>query len=532
MRSPRVSPAPALAGGLVTVGSLLAWQIVRDGRTGALPTPLLVLIGASVVVVVGALTWLRMLPLRPYMAVVSIAFTASAVVLAWRSGVTGTPVVPPWLAVLTAAFVLAGWPSYRTRGEFGGPLRRRDGDASDRSLQLTDPDDLPDDITVRELAALLIGAQRRAERAEARLDAYARGIDPDTATMLYDGGYAAPDPFAATAVQPSDDGDDGDDGYDDDAFDDDSTDHGDDDVVGGRWQPVDDRAPLGSGRCGDVIVVRDVHAPAGTPDLAAMKLLGATETSTSLQQRLLREVDLLRRIDSDWVTPLIDGGWDDDTGQAFLVLPLHSEGSLARLLAEYAPTPLPMGVALRYGFDCFAAIADLHECAPPIVHRDVKPANLLLTDDRVDVVLCDFGIARLIEVQTAGITVGVPPHTPLYAAPEQLDGVVEPCVDVYAGAAVCYEMLTGRPPFAREIEAARGARNWLDMVDDPRTRPEPLAARRPDTPAEVAAVLDACLSLDPHARPTAADVADVLAPYADDDALGTVPRVARTLYDD
>ncbi|MGK5681796.1 serine/threonine-protein kinase [Actinoplanes sp. URMC 104] len=140
-----------------------------------------------------------------------------------------------------------------------------------------------------------------------------------------------------------------------------------------------------------------------------------------------------------------------------------------------------------------AALAQAHELG--VVHRDVKPDNILLQDN--DVRLTDFGIARILD--TAGLTtpqavVG----TPHYMAPEAIQGEAVPASDVYSAGILLYELVTGAPPYAGEPLAV--LRGHLDEVPE-----------KPDgMPHPVWDLITWCLTKDPVRRPTAAELGQAL----------------------
>lgn len=144
-----------------------------------------------------------------------------------------------------------------------------------------------------------------------------------------------------------------------------------------------------------------------------------------------------------------------------------------------------------------AALAQAHELG--VVHRDVKPDNILLqeNDGRLEVRLTDFGIARVLD--TAGLTT---PHaivgTPHYMAPEAIQGEAVFASDVYSAGIVMYELLTGAPPYAGEpIAVLRG------HLDETPERPAGM-------PQPVWELIDWCLAKDPERRPSAAELGAAL----------------------
>jgi hypothetical protein len=157
-----------------------------------------------------------------------------------------------------------------------------------------------------------------------------------------------------------------------------------------------------------------------------------------------------------------------------------------------------------------------HAHAAGILHRDVKPSNVLITDgDRVSARVLDFGLAQMADAETL-TEAGDVPGTLAYISPERLaGGEATPAADVWAVGVMLWEALAGRHPFwrgsmletARAIEA--GAR--------------PLAALRPDLPKRLLRLVDSALSPNPARRPTARDLADALRGAASSAA---VPRPA------
>jgi serine/threonine protein kinase len=176
--------------------------------------------------------------------------------------------------------------------------------------------------------------------------------------------------------------------------------------------------------------------------------------------------------------------------------------TLAELVAQRAP--LPAAEAARLGTQMCAGLAAAH--AAGLVHRDVKPQNLLLSTDGV-LKLGDFGIAAGHDgtrLTLAGTVLG----TAGYLAPEQARGEeVTAAADIYAVGAVLYELLTGEP--------SRTAGSLAELGSEDGFGPPDLAARVPSAPRELVAAVNACLSATPEDRPpSAAALARLLAPVA------------------
>jgi serine/threonine-protein kinase len=176
--------------------------------------------------------------------------------------------------------------------------------------------------------------------------------------------------------------------------------------------------------------------------------------------------------------------------------------TLADLLARRGR--LPAAEAARLGVQACAALAAAH--AAGLVHRDVKPQNLLLGIDGA-LKLSDFGIAAGHEgtqLTAAGTVLG----TVGYLAPEQARGEqVTAAADIYAMGAVLYEMLTGEPP--------RSVDSLAELCADDGFEPPDVAGRIRDASAQLVLAVSACLSVRPEDRPpSAAALARLLAPVA------------------
>jgi serine/threonine-protein kinase len=251
---------------------------------------------------------------------------------------------------------------------------------------------------------------------------------------------------------------------------------------------------LGEGATGLVYAAADEDG-----SQVAIKLLRPDHVENEVARaRFLREAKLVRAIESRHIAPVLDVGELD--GLFFLVMPYYAGGSLARRLRERGRLELDetadLAAQLGRGLDA------LHELG--ILHRDVKPSNVLLDADGT-AALADFGLARAPD-STRLTREGQLLGTPLYLAPELIEGhEASQASDVYALGCLLYECLAGRPPF---IGATPGEVGYAHLVEAP---PDPRELR-PDLDAEAALALLTALEKDASDRPpTATALARMLA---------------------
>lgn len=255
--------------------------------------------------------------------------------------------------------------------------------------------------------------------------------------------------------------------------------------------------PLGHGAMATVDLVHDMELDR---PVALKRLAENLARDADLRRRFVREARLAARLSHPNVVRIFDVG--EDGGRPFIAMEYVEGETLAELLASRGRLP-PAEVA-RLGVQICAALAAAH--AAGLVHRDVKPQNLILGRDGA-LRLGDFGIAvghGGTQLTLAGTVLG----TAGYLAPEQARGEqVTAAADIYAAGAVLYELLTGEP--------ARGAVSLAELGAEGGFLPPDLARRVPDAPDELVAAVLACLSARPEERPpSAAELARRLAPVA------------------
>jgi serine/threonine-protein kinase len=231
-----------------------------------------------------------------------------------------------------------------------------------------------------------------------------------------------------------------------------------------------------------------------------------------LRRRFVREARLAARLSHPNVVRVFDVG--EDEGRPFIAMEYVEGETLAELLARRGR--LPAAEVAKLGVQVCAALAAAH--AAGLVHRDVKPQNLILGRDGV-LRLGDFGIAvghDGTQLTLAGTVLG----TVGYLAPEQARGEpVTAAADIYAVGAVLYELLTGYP--------VRNAGSLSDLGAANSFQPPDVVGHASGAPAELVAAVSACLSVRPEDRPaSAAALARLLAPVASEAETLSLPADA------
>lgn len=244
----------------------------------------------------------------------------------------------------------------------------------------------------------------------------------------------------------------------------------------------------------------------------AIKIMSSTlDGNPEFVGRFAREARAAARLSHVNVVGVHDQG--ADAGHVFLVMELVRGRTLRDLLREHGRLSPELAVAICEPM--LAALAASHRAG--LIHRDVKPENVLLADDGV-VKVADFGLARALADLSATSVNSLVMGTPAYVAPEQITrGVTSPRTDVYSTGIVLFEMLTGGPPYAGESSVSTAYRHVHDDVPSPRTV-------APGVPRELADLVVRATRRSPADRP--ADAAVFLARLHDARTAAHLRRVA------
>ena len=251
---------------------------------------------------------------------------------------------------------------------------------------------------------------------------------------------------------------------------------------------------LGHGGMATVHLARDLRYDR----VVAIKVLRPELAQAMGGARFLREINIAAKLQSPHILPLLDSGEAD--GLLYYVMPYVEGDSLRGLIARNGA--LAPSDAMRLLRDIVDGLAHAHRAG--IVHRDIKPDNVMIADRHA--LLVDFGVAKAMSDATAHhdlTSIGISLGTPAYMAPEQAaaDPAIDHRADIYSVGMVAYEMLTGEPPFSGTPQAVIAAQIT--------TAPEPLLAVKPELSPAIAQIVMRCIEKDPAKRFQTAD--DLLA---------------------
>jgi serine/threonine-protein kinase len=225
------------------------------------------------------------------------------------------------------------------------------------------------------------------------------------------------------------------------------------------------------------------------PDLAAAVSI----------ERFHREIHLAARLQHPHIVPLLNAGTADE--MLYYTMPFVEGESLRQRIEREGALPIHDTVRVLLEVADALAYANAHG----VVHRDIKPGNVLLSAGHA--LVTDFGVAKALSSATTAPTLtsaGVALGTPTYMAPEQGTGgdVADHRADIYSLGVIGYEMLTGRPPFT-------GTSVTHILVAHATQAPVPVTDRRADVPESLATLVMRCLEKQPDDRPqTAAEIRD------------------------
>lgn len=273
--------------------------------------------------------------------------------------------------------------------------------------------------------------------------------------------------------------------------------------IADRYELVSTISTGGMGRVWrgyDTVLDRPVAVKVIRPDAVA-----DPERYDEYADRFKREARITARIEHPGVPAVYDAAIDKEQGSLYLVMQLVRGVSLSDVIAETAP--LPVATAASVAAQVCSVLSQAH--AVPVVHRDLKPGNIMVADDGTVKVL-DFGIAAVLRTDTTRLTrTGSPLGTYAYMPPEQVRGTqAAPGSDLYSLGCVLYEMLAGAPVFPSSYSV------FQLQVAHVQEEPLPPSAHVDGIPEDLEQLVMELLAKDPEQRPaTAQDVHDRLTPH-------------------
>ncbi|WP_157857493.1 serine/threonine-protein kinase [Streptomyces yerevanensis] len=266
-------------------------------------------------------------------------------------------------------------------------------------------------------------------------------------------------------------------------------------VLEGRYRLVQ---RLGAGGMGEVWRGVDTRLDR---EVAVKVIAQGPHEDGQLAARFRKEARSAARLAHSRIVTVHDHGEAEADGHPLLFLVM--ELVQGRPMSAFSTTGEPaIDAVVEWGIQICEGLAAAHRAG--VIHRDIKPANIMVCGEgELDVKICDFGIARLVEESGPGLTgTGATIGTPAYMSPEQARGdrSIDGRSDLYSLGCLLYELLSGAPPF-------EGA-GWSVLAQHINRQPDPVRALRPDVPDDLDRLILHLLEKEPHQRP--ADAQEVI----------------------
>lgn len=250
----------------------------------------------------------------------------------------------------------------------------------------------------------------------------------------------------------------------------------------GRYEVLE---KLGSGGMAHVYLAHDPYVKRQV----AIKVMSAAVTADpEFRERFQKEAEVVAKLDHPFIVPIYDFGYFDN--QPYLVIRYMVGGSVKERLEDTGP--MAFSNAAKIIERMAAALDEAHR--HNIVHRDVKPENILM-DQKGETFLADFGIVKILSGGGTTTSAGWITGTPAYMSPEQVHGEIEVDrrADIYSLAIVLFELLSGKRPYYDDNQTKLMIKHVLDPV--PR-----ITKLLPDAPAGLEEVLMKALAKKPEER--------------------------------
>jgi serine/threonine-protein kinase len=221
--------------------------------------------------------------------------------------------------------------------------------------------------------------------------------------------------------------------------------------------------------------------------VAVKVLFPELSVDRSFVERFRREAQAAANLSHPHIVAVYD--WGEDGGTYYIVMEFIEGRTLSSIVRSAGP--LHPDRAAEIGADVGAALAYAHRHG--VIHRDVKPGNVLVTDDG-QVKVTDFGIARAVNTEESLTQTGAVMGTATYFSPEQAEGMgIDSRSDIYSLGVVLFEIVTGRPPFLGDTPVAVASKHV-------REHPPTVRSVNPSVPADLEAIILKCLSKSPADR--------------------------------